>query len=76
LPYEARNPAFLGAVIELPLTGWQLQEVGDSEALNCLPPQNLIGNTKHNPDSYRDHLTTEPPISCSIYVKAVGCATR
>jgi len=35
----------------------QLQEVGDFEALNCLPPQNLIRSTKL-------HLNTEPPISC------------
>ena len=35
----------------------QLQEVGDFEALNCLPPQNLIRSTKL-------YLTTEPPISC------------
>jgi len=33
--------------------GLQLQEVGDFEALNCLPPQNLIRSTKL-------HLTTEP----------------
>jgi len=47
--------------------GLQLQEVGDFEALNCLPvrnevkaglpPLNLIRSTKL-------HLTTEPPISC------------
>jgi len=37
--------------------GLQLQEVGDFEALNCLPPQNLIRSTKL-------HLITEPPISC------------
>jgi len=37
--------------------GLQLQEVGDFEAQNCLPPQNLIRSTKL-------HLTTEPPISC------------
>jgi len=49
--------------------GSQLQEVGDFEALNCLPPQNLIRSTKL-------HLTAEPPIFCSIYVKAVGCATK
>ena len=36
---------------------WQLQEVGDFEAQNCLPAVNLIRSTKH-------HLTTEPPISC------------
>ena len=35
----------------------QLQEVGDFEALNCLPALNLIRSTKL-------HLTTEPPISC------------
>jgi len=35
----------------------QLQEVGDLEALNCLPPQNLTRSTKLQ-------LTTEPPISC------------
>jgi hypothetical protein len=28
---------------------------GDFEAINCLPPQNLIRNNKV-------HLTTEPPI--------------
>jgi len=43
----------------------QLQEVGDFEAPNCLPPLNLIRSTKL-------HLTTEPPISCSTYV--IGCA--
>ena len=37
--------------------GLQLQEVGDFEAQNCLPPQNLIRSTKI-------HLTTEPPIFC------------
>jgi len=37
--------------------GLQLQEVGDFEALNCLPPQNLIQSTKL-------HLTTELLISC------------
>jgi hypothetical protein len=42
----------------------QLQEVGDFGDENCLPPLNLIRSTKL-------HLTTEPPISCSIYVKAV-----
>ena len=35
----------------------QLQEVGDFEAQNCLPPLNLIRSTKL-------HLTTEPPIFC------------
>ena len=35
----------------------QLQEVGDFEALNSLPPQNLIRSTKL-------YLTTEPPIFC------------
>jgi len=35
----------------------QLQEVGDFEALNCLPALNLIRSTEL-------HLTTEPPISC------------
>jgi hypothetical protein len=35
----------------------QLQEVGDFEDGNCLPPLNLIRSTKFN-------LTTEPPISC------------
>ena len=42
----------------------QLQEVGDSEALNCLPPQNLIPSTKL-------HLTTEPPIFCRCCYKLV-----
>jgi transposase len=37
--------------------GLQLQEVGDFEDENCLPPMNLIRSTKL-------HLTTEPPISC------------
>ena len=40
----------------------QLQEVGDFEAQNCLPPQNLIRSTKL-------HLTTEPPISCRCCYK-------
>ena len=35
----------------------QLQEVGDFEDENRLPPLNLIRSTKL-------HLTTEPPISC------------
>ena len=35
----------------------QLQEVGDFEALNCLPALHLIRSIKL-------HLTTEPPISC------------
>ncbi len=39
----------------------QLQEVGDFEAQNCLPPPNLIRSTKL-------HLTTEPPISCRCCV--------
>ena len=44
--------------------GLQLQEVGSFEALNCLPPLNLIRSTKL-------HLTTEPPISCrSCYLLA------
>jgi hypothetical protein len=34
---------------------WQLQEVGDFEAQNCLPVLNLIRSTKL-------HLTTEPRI--------------
>ena len=37
--------------------GFQLQEVGDFEALNYLPPLNLIRSTKL-------YLTTEPQISC------------
>jgi len=41
----------------MPYNGLQLQEVGDFEALNFLPPQNLIRSTKL-------HLTTEPPIFC------------
>jgi hypothetical protein len=36
--------------------GLQLQEVGDFEAQNCLPAQNLIRSTKL-------HLTAELPIS-------------
>ncbi len=40
--------------------GLQIQEVGDFEALNCIPAQNLIR-------SLQIHLTTEPPISCSCY---------
>jgi hypothetical protein len=35
----------------------QLQEVGDFEAQNCMPPLYLIRSTKLQ-------LTTEPPISC------------
>ena len=42
----------------------QLQEVGDFEALNCLPPQNLLRRTKL-------HLTTEPPIFCRCCYKLV-----
>jgi|LSQX01.3.fsa_nt_gb hypothetical protein len=43
--------------------GLQLQEVGDFEAQNCLPPLNLIRSTKL-------HLTTEPPISCRCCYRA------
>jgi len=49
---------------KLAANGLQLQEVGDFEALNCLPPQNLIRSTKL-------HLTTEPPISCRRCYKLV-----
>jgi hypothetical protein len=44
-------------VVGTEILGLQLQEVGDFEAQNRLPLQNLILNTKL-------HLTTEPPISC------------
>ena len=44
--------------------GLQLQEVGDFEAQNCLPPLNLIRSTKL-------YLTTEPPISCRCCYKLV-----
>jgi len=40
----------------------QLQEVGDFEALNCLPAQNLIPSTTCPDSSGKLHLTTEPPI--------------
>jgi hypothetical protein len=40
--------------------GLQLQEVGDYEAQNCLPALHLIRSTNV-------HLTTEPPISCSVF---------
>ena len=43
--------------VRLADNGLQLQEVGDFEALNCLPALNLKRSTKL-------HLTTEPPISC------------
>ena len=39
-----------------------LQEVGDYEALNCLPALNLIRSTGL-------HLTTEPPIFCRCCYK-------
>jgi hypothetical protein len=48
---------------KLPHNGLQLQEVGDFEAQNCLPPLNLIRSTKL-------HLTTEPPISCRCCYRA------
>jgi hypothetical protein len=37
--------------------GLQLQEVGDYEAQNCLPPLNLIRSIKL-------HLTIDTPIYC------------
>jgi hypothetical protein len=40
--------------------GLQLQEVGDFGDENCLPPLNLVRNTKL-------HLTIKPPISFSCY---------
>lgn len=40
----------------------QLQEVGDFEALNCLPALHLIRSTEL-------HLTTEPPISYRCCVR-------
>jgi hypothetical protein len=46
--------------------GLQLQEVGDYEAQNCLPPLNLIRSTKL-------HLTTEPPISYRCCYKLPFC---
>ena len=46
------------------LKGLQLQEVGDFEAQNCLPPMNLIRSTKL-------HLTTEPPIYCRCCQRVV-----
>jgi len=49
----------------MPPNGLQLQEVGDFEALNCLPPQNLIRSTKL-------HLTTESPIFLQVLL-AVRC---
>lgn len=36
--------------------GWQLPEGDDFEAVNYLPPLNLVCNT-------RPHLTTEPQLS-------------
>jgi len=39
-------------VLSIACNGLQLQEVGDFEALNFLPPQNLIRSTKL-------HLSTE-----------------
>ena len=47
----------LGRLLVRPHNGLRLQEVGDFEDENCLPPKNLIRSTKL-------HLTTEPPISC------------
>jgi len=41
------------SVFKLVHNGLQLQEVGDFEALNCLPALNLIRSTKL-------HLSTEP----------------
>lgn len=45
------------SVFTLAANGWQLQEVGDFEAQNCLPALNLIRSTKFQ-------ITTEPPIYC------------
>jgi len=45
----------------------QLQEVGDFEALNCLPPLNLIRSTKLD-------LTNAPPISCSCCWWQASCS--
>jgi hypothetical protein len=45
---------------------WQLKEAGDFKAQCGLSEPNLPAgrlDTKLNPDSYRDHLTTEPPIA-------------
>ncbi len=47
----------------------QLQEVGDFEAQNFLPPLNLIRSTKL-------HLTTEPPISCRCCYSQCLCFGR
>jgi len=44
-----------GVALAITANSLQLQEVGDYEALNCLPPQNLTRRTKLQ-------LTTETPI--------------
>jgi hypothetical protein len=43
---------------------WQLQEVGDFEAINCPASTELDRSTML-------HLTTEPPISCRCCVRPV-----
>jgi len=47
----------------------QLQEVGDFEALNCLPAQNLIRSTKL-------HLTTEPPFCQTVLAVRCSCHSQ
>ena len=51
---------------KLACNGLQLQEVGDFEALNGLPPPNLLRSTKL-------HLTTEPTISCRCCYQLAFC---
>ncbi len=46
---------FTAMFVQLAHNVWQLKEVGDFGAINCLLPQNSIRSTKL-------HLTTEPPI--------------
>jgi hypothetical protein len=58
-PVGSRRPSWF---FKLAHNVWQLQEVGDFGAQNCLPPLNLKRSTNA-------HLTTEPPISCRCFYR-------
>jgi hypothetical protein len=53
----ARDPCIKCYYLKFAYNGLQLQEVGDFEAQNSLPPQSFVRNAK-------PHLIDEPPISC------------
>jgi len=63
----------LDCPLHLPPTVLQLQDLAislpagrqGSTKLSATTPDNYRDDTKHNTDSYRYHLTTEPPIFCS-----------